>query len=1011
MLLLKGQKNSVKCILGKRGDKMDVDGIAVIGMSGRFPGADSVEEFWDNLVHERETITFYSDEELKKAGIDDTLIQNPNYVKAKGVLKDIELFDAKFFGMSPGEAELTDPQHRLMLQEAWKALEDAGYPCYDYQGQIGVYVGCSMSSYMLLNVYPNIKKEISSGSLVAAIGNDKDSLSTTISYHMNLTGPSINIQSSSSTSLVAICTACQSILNYQSDMSIAGGVALGPPVVSGYLYEENGIVSKDGHCRPFDADANGFVPGMGLGLVVLKRLDKAIEDRDHIYAVIKGFSVNNDGANKISYHAPSVKRQTDVVVEAQEIADIQPETISYIECHGTGTKLGDPIEIAALKSAFARSTNKKRFCALGSVKSNIGHLDTAAGVAGFIKVCCALKEKMIPPTLHFQKLNPEISLKDSPFYVNTELHQWDSTGIPNRAGVTSLGMGGTNAHVILEAYDVEKVLREEEDSYVFVTSAKTQESLDVYTKKLVEYLNGHSEVFIGDVAYTLAVGRNAFPYRRALYYSRTKGLTGLADLNNMNSTTNYFTKKRKLAFLFTGQGAQYLNIGKQLYLTEKIYREAYDECDAIFYSFSGVSIKNIVFGEAEDYGRINETQYDQPVLVAFEYALAKLYSSWGINPDIMIGHSLGEYTAACLSGVLTLRDCFYMIHLRSKYMQEQKPGAMLVVHLSECEMKELLLQEDFKQLDLAEVNAPNICVVAGGLDEINKLILYLEQNGIQHSLRKVNHAFHSRLMKPMIDLLKEKYKKIQIHAPKIPFVSCFTGELVTVEELRNSEYWLNQLIQPVQFSKGLQTILNQGETIFLELSGVDILSTFVREQLRTNEFDRVIPSMSIRDRSEGCILQIQKAVGKLWTQGVSVHWNQFYANSPYYRISLPTYAFYNKRYWMNETKVNVIQLNEQVRTEKSDHDQIDLPDAVEQLTDTQQKIQAIWEEVLGVKSIGLKDDFFETGGHSLLATQLLSRIELAFGIRIQLKDIFFEFTIEHIAEILEKQKDIMFKKI
>ncbi len=569
-----------------------IQAIAIIGISGSFPGANDIEQFWNNLHSGVESTSLFTDEDLIASGVQLASLNDPNYVKAGAVLEDIDLFDASFFGFNPKEAEMTDPQHRLFLECAWKALEKAGYDSQRCESRIGVYGGASLNNYLPFNF--NTDRIGSANSFQKLIGNDKDFLTTRVSYKLNLSGPSVTIQTACSTSLVAISLACQGLLNYQCDMALAGqgllnyqcdmalagGVSIRVPQKTGYLYQEGGILSPDGHCRAFDAKAQGTIIGNGVGIVVLKRLGDAIADRDHIYAVIKGTAINNDGSSKVGYTAPSVKGQAEAIAEALALAEVEPESISYIEAHGTGTSLGDPIEITALTNVFRASTDKKGFCAIGSVKTNIGHLDAAAGVAGVIKTALALQHKLIPPSLNFEQPNPEIDFANSPFYVNTKLTQWPSEKTPRRAGVSSLGIGGTNAHVILEEAPVVSKPSPSRSWQLLLLSAKTESALENATKNLAQHLSEHSEENLANVAYTLQVGRREFNHRRILVCQDIEDAISVLNTQTPQKVLTHFQEpiERPIAFMFPGQGTQYVQMGKELYQTEPIFREHLDSC-------------------------------------------------------------------------------------------------------------------------------------------------------------------------------------------------------------------------------------------------------------------------------------------------------------------------------------------------------------------------------------------------------------------------------------------------
>ncbi|MEH2264828.1 MAG: type I polyketide synthase [Nostoc sp.] len=555
--------------------------IAIIGMSGRFPGANNIEDFWENLCSGVESISTFTDEELIASGIDPELLSNSNYVKNLAILENIDLFDASFFGLNPKEAEITDPQHRLFLENAWEALENAGYDSQRCESRIGVYGGSSSNNYLSLDL--NSERTGLGSIFQEGIGNEKDFLATRVSYKLNLTGPSLTVQTACSTSLVAISLACQSLLNYQSDIALAGGVSIHIPQKTGYLYEEGGILSPDGHCRAFDAKARGTIIGNGVGIVVLKRLAEAIADGDNIYAVIKGSAINNDGSGKVGYTAPSVNGQADAIAEALALAGLEPEAISYVEAHGTGTILGDPIEISALTKVFRESTNRKGFCAIGSVKTNIGHLDAAAGIAGLIKTVLALKHQQIPPSLNFEQPNPQIDFANSPFFVNTTLTEWKTGLTPRRAGVSSLGIGGTNAHVILEEAPALPASSSSRPWQLLVLSAKTDSALETTTENLVQYLKQHPDITLADVAHTLQVGRREFNHRRVLVCKNIEDATSALQQPDPQRVFTHLLESgdRSITFMFPGQGAQYVDMGKELYQTEPIFQEQVDLSDSV----------------------------------------------------------------------------------------------------------------------------------------------------------------------------------------------------------------------------------------------------------------------------------------------------------------------------------------------------------------------------------------------------------------------------------------------
>jgi len=746
--------------------------IAIIGMAGRFPGAKNIEEFWQNLRNGVESITTFTNEELIADGIDPDLLNNPNYVKAGAVLEDIELFDAEFFGFNPREAEIIDPQHRLFLECAWEAMENAGYNSKMYPGLIGVYAGAGSNNYVL-NIYSNqnIRNSIDRNQLF--FGNDKDFLATRVSYKLDLEGPAVGIQTACSTSLVAVHLACRGLLSGECDIALAGGVAIDVPQKEGYLYQEGGIVSPDGRCRAFDAKAQGTVFSNGVGIVVLKRLEDAIADGDCIHAVIKGSAINNDGAFKVSYTAPRIDGQAKVIRAAQVMAEVDPETITYIETHGTGTSLGDPIEISALTQVFRASTDKKGFCAVGSVKTNIGHSDITAGVAGLIKTVLALKHKQIPPSLHFQQPNPEIDFDNSPFYVNTTLSDWQTNGTPRRAGVSSFGIGGTNAHVILEEAPVVETRGgaslQSRPWHLLLLSAKTRTALETVTANLAAYLQQHRDLNLVDVAYTLQVGRQAFEHRFMVVCQNLEDAVQKLEFANQEQVSTYLKElhNRPVVFMFPGQGAQYVNMGRELYQTEPIFREEVNRCCELLKPHLGIDLRHVLYPSEEQIEaathQLQQTYITQPALFVIEYALSQLWMAWGIQPEAMIGHSIGEYVAACLAGVLSLEDALILVAVRGRLMQELPTGAMLSVHLAEDDLQPWL----GKEVSLAASNAPNLCVVSGSEEAIAHLQSRLNDQGVECRRLHTSHAFHSPMMDSILGSFTNQVEKIKLNPPQI----------------------------------------------------------------------------------------------------------------------------------------------------------------------------------------------------------------------------------------------------
>jgi acyl transferase domain-containing protein len=884
--------------------------IAIIGMTCRFPGAKTIEAFWQNLRDGVESISFFTDDALAAEGIDPSLFNAPNYVKANAVLEDIEQFDASFFDLTPKETEITDPQHRLFLECAAEALESSGYNPDGYTGKIGVYAGAGMSSYLLHNLMPHSKLMQSVSRFQLLMGNNKDFMPTRVSYKLNLKGPSVNVSTACSTSLVAVHFACQSLQDFHCDIALAGGAAIQVPQTQGYLYEENGINSLDGHCRAFDAKAKGTVNGNGVGIVVLKRLTEALADGDDIQAVIIGSAINNDGAAKVDYTAPSVLGQTEVIAEAQAVAEVNPETITYIETHGTGTVLGDPIEIEALSEAFRLHTQKTGFCALGSVKTNVGHLDEAAGVAGLIKTVLALKHHQIPPSLHFDQPNPEIDFAKSPFYINNRLSDWQSNNTPRRAGVSSFGIGGTNAHLIVEEAPSLPQSGPERPWQLLLLSAKTRSALDTATTHLINYLKLHPNINLADVAYTLQVGRRTFKYRRMISPPFLKGfLKGEAEALDLP-----FEKglgKPGVIFMFSGQGSQYVNMGLALYQTEPTFQKEIDQCASILKPHLKLDLRHILYpnqpaqqSQAEQ--QLEQTAIAQPALFVLEYALAQLWISWGIHPEAMIGHSIGEYVAACLAEVFSLETALALVVARGKLMQSLPPGAMLAVPQSQAELQPLLNQV----LEIAAINEPDRCIISGTLSAIDQLENQLtppalfqgdNQEVTCHRLHTA-HAFHSQMMTPILEPFTNRVKQVTLNPPKIPYISNLTGTWITAEQATDPHYYAQHLRQTVRFADGIQTLLQESHRILLEVGAGRNLSSAAARHPDKKPEQLILSSIRHPQENESDVAFLLTTLGKLWLAGVKVDWASFYANEQRHRLPLPTYPFERQRYWIEPVK-------------------------------------------------------------------------------------------------------------
>jgi phthiocerol/phenolphthiocerol synthesis type-I polyketide synthase E len=889
-------------------ERADVD-IAIIGMAGRFPGADSVDAFWRNLREGVESVKFFTDEELLARGVPRKTLNDPRYIKAGAELPGVDLFDASFFGYTPREAAEMDPQHRLFLEVAWQALEDAGYDASNCTVPVGVYAGCGVNTYLLLNLFPSGRfSDMHDISSLQGLmnGNNKDSMTTTVSYKLNLRGPGITVQTACSTSLAAVHVACRGLLNHEADMAMAGGVWVNLLHEGGYRYEPGAILSPDGHCRAFDAKAAGTVIGSGVGVVMLKRLGDALADGDTIHAVIKGSAINNDGSAKVGYTAPSVDGQAEVILAAQAIAGVDADTISYVETHGTGTTIGDPIEIAALTQAFRESTDRRGCCAIGSVKTNVGHLDAAAGVAGLIKTVLALKHRTLPPSLHFEQPNPQIDFSSSPFYVNTVSREWPGDSTPRRAGVSSFGIGGTNVHVVLEEAPPVKPSSPSRGSQLLTLSARSSKALESMIAKLNDHLTAHADLSLADAAYTLQTGRKGFAHRAiALCQDRDEAMSVLEMRPADRFVTGQVTaENRPIAFLFPGQGAQYIDMARELYQSEPVFRREFDRCVELLQSHLNFDLRAIIYPSLDEAldearkeelsARLEQTEATQPALFVVEYALARLWISWGIQPAAMVGHSIGEYVAACLAGVFSLEDALRLVALRGRLLQRMEIGAMLAVMLPEGEITPYLSEN----CDLAAVNGPELCVLSGSVPAIEALEAKLRDLGIGTRRLHVSHAFHSTLVEPMLPAFMDAVSRTELHQPKIPFLSNLTGDWITAQEATDPNYWRRHVRGTVRFDDGLRELLSNRSRILLEVGPGETLSTLARRHPEGRQEQLILSSLPHPGKAHLAKTHFYLCLGRLWLSGAEINWGNFYANERRHRVPLPAYPFERQSYWI-----------------------------------------------------------------------------------------------------------------
>ncbi|VAW36163.1 Polyketide synthase modules and related proteins [hydrothermal vent metagenome] len=883
-------------------DALEGTEIAVVGMAGRYPGAQDIETFWRNLRDGVESVTFYSDEELRAADVHESLLSHPNYIKSGAPLDDMEKFDASFFGFGPRDAAIMDPQHRNFLEISWAALEHAGYDAERFDGAIGVFGGSGHNAYMPYNLLTNPELVASVGFfLLRHTGNDKDFLTTRVSYLMNLRGPSVNVQTACSTSLVAIHMAAQSLLSGECDIALAGGVTIEMPHRQGYIYQDGEILSSDGHCRAFDADSDGTIFGSGVGVVTLRRLADAIEDGDTIHAVIKGSAINNDGSGKVNYLAPSVDGQAGAIAEAIALANIDADTIDYVEAHGTGTRIGDPIEVTALTQAFRQSTDKTQFCGLGTVKTNIGHLDTAAGVAAFTKVVQALKNKQIPATLNYQSPNPMLELENGPFFVNDKLRDWPRNGSPRRAGVSSLGVGGTNAHIVLEEAPELEPSSASRAWQLLQLSAKTGAALDAASQKLATFLQENPDVLLADVAYTLQVGRQPMAQRRIVAVrDAADAVEALASGNRKRLVTQQAGDAApSVVFMFPGGGAQYPNMGRDLYEAEPVYRQAIDESLSLLRPFLSTDLRQLIFPEVENVEQAAEAlkrpSLNLPAIFMTEYALAQLWLSWGIAPAAMTGHSMGEYTAACLAGVLSLKDALFIVTLRGKLFETLPEGGMVSVPMTEADLQPYLTDG----LSIAVINNPELCVVSGEVAAIEKLEAVLAEKEVEYRRVRINVAAHSPMLDPILDEFGRELAKIQFNPPAMPFISNVTGKWITAEEATDPQYWVRHLRHTVRFADGLSTLMQEPNRLFLEVGPGQTLNALVRMHPDKEKTHTAVASLRHRKEELSDLQFALTSLGRLWLAGVMPDWAAFYGDEVRYRLPLPTYPFERQRYWID----------------------------------------------------------------------------------------------------------------
>jgi len=963
--------------------------IAVIGMAGRFPGANNVDELWKLLIEGRETTKFFTEEELDPF-IPPSVRYAPNYVKARGVVEASDEFDPAFFGMSPRVAELMDPQQRIFLELVWEALESTGHLPSQYHGMVGVFAGCGNNTYYINNVIPNRQLIDKVGSFLVTTLNEKDYIATRIAYELDLKGPAVSVHSACSSSLLAIAQAVDSIRNGQCNVALAGGVSISSPINSGHLYQEGTMLSADGHCRSFDAEADGTVFSDGAGVVLLKSLEEAEADGDTIYGVIKGVGLNNDGRDKGSFTAPNAIGQAGAIAMAIQNAGVSPSDITYVEAHGTATVLGDPIEIEGLTMAFGPQ-DKKQYCAIGSLKSNMGHLVAAAGVAGFIKATLALYNKQIPASLYHTKPNPNIDFENSPFFVNTKLTDWETTG-KRIAGVSSFGVGGTNVHVIVEEYPQEaKKSDEGKELHLIQWSAKTEASADKYKEKLSVWIKNNGLASLADMAYTLQTSRTDFANRYiAVAETKEEVLERLAMPSPKADYKKLSAKATEVAFMFPGQGAQFVNMGRELYEKEPAYKQAVDECIALLKGTAHEYLLSVLYSDDEQEAasaKLKNTLYTQPALFVTSYAMAKLWISWGITPAVLTGHSIGEFVAAHLAGIFSLADAVKLIAARAQMVGEAPVGDMLSVRMPEAEVKAILPDS----LSIAVINTKTATVVAGPAEEVAKFAELLLEKNIATRVLETSHAFHSAMMDDVVAPFEAVVKTVKLSPPVKPIVSTITGKWLSEAEALDPAYWAQHVRRTVRFADVANLLAEDENRIMLEVGPGNILSTLVRQQAAPKQ----VTTIAGIDNAEGHLAyrSALHALGQLWINGIDPDWKAFYAGQNRQLLNLPTYAFDRKRLWVDPVvPISALTPPFEAPTEILIENSTETPQNMPLRKDLLiAKLKDIFEDTSGIDVDSSDASFIEIGFDSLLLTQIATNLKKEFNVPVTFRKLFEEY--------------------
>jgi len=969
------------------------DAVAIIGMAGRFPGARTVEALWRNLCAGRESISFFAPDELDPS-VDS---RQPGYVPARGVLEDADKFDSVFFGETPRLADVTDPQQRIFLEVAWQALEDAGVVPARVSGAIGVFAGVGNNTYQWANLStrPDVTEPV--GDFQVMLGNEKDYVATRVAHKLDLHGPALSIHTGCSTSLVAVCAAVRSLLDRECDVALAGAASVTVPQKSGHVYSEGGMLSSDGHTRAFDAEGSGTVFSDGAGAVVCKRLRDAQADGDRIYAVIHGVATNNDGADKASFTAPSVSGQARVIAAAQAMAGFEPETIGYLETHGTATPLGDPIEIEALTQAFRPRTDKVGFCALGSIKSNLGHLTAAAGVAGLIKTALALYHRELPASLNFRQPNPHIDFAHSPFRVQTTLEKWTpAPGQARRAGVSSFGVGGTNAHVVLQEAPPAPEPASGLPRHLLLMSAKSAPALDAATANLRRHLAEHPELDLADVAYTLQARRTGFAHRRFVVgRDLADARESLLKLTPESSSTRTVERHNpEVAFLFPGQGAQHPDMARTLYRDEPVVRGAIDICAEILVQHLQRDLRALLFpapGESTQVALLlQRTEYAQPALFAVEYALAELWRSWGVAPAAMLGHSVGEYVAACQAGVFALSDALALVAARGRLVQAQPGGSMLSVRAAAGVIEPRLRDG----LSLAATNGPQLCVVSGPSEAVAEFQHTIESENIPCRLLQTSHAFHSSMMDPVVEPFAALVAALPLAPPRLPFISSTTGDWITAEQACDPRYWAQHLRAPVRFAEGVATLWADPSRVLLEVGPRGTATTMAKQAMKDPARQCAVATLGDEPGRDADWNSVLRAMGRLWVSGVDLDWEALHAGAHRRTVSLPAYPFERRRHWVEPGKrVKADARSEPPRpeTEPAPEAQASVPEAGAAASPRDRlraELRAVIEGTSG-SSLGEGESmtFLDAGLDSLLLTQLAFTLQRKYRVELSFRQL------------------------